>query len=55
MRLTKPQVTGLFEFPQNTSSLSDILKGELGNKKKGEGKTKRRRRKERTTRKNKKS
>ena len=55
MKLTKSQVTGLFEFPPNTSSLSDILKGELRNKKKRGGITKRKRRKERTTRKNKKS
>ena len=33
MRLTKAQVTGLFEFPKNDSSLSNILANELKAKK----------------------
>ncbi len=53
MRLTKAQVTGLFEFPKNDSSLSNILANELKAKKR-RGTKKKRSKKRRDTRKKKK-
>ena len=52
MRLTKAQVTGLFEFPRNELSLMKTLTNELKVKKRG-GTKKRKSKKKRDTRKNK--
>jgi hypothetical protein len=53
-RLTKSQVKGLFEFPQNDRSLESILNSELKETRKGRKKTKNnRRRRKRKTRKDK--
>lgn len=51
MKLTKAQVTGLFEFPRNDKSLSDILKDELAPRKKRSGTRKKRMKQNRTRRK----
>ena len=53
MRLTKAQAIGLFEFPKNDFSLSNILTNELRGKKRG-GTKKKTSKKRRDTRKKKK-
>lgn len=51
MRLTKAQVTGLFEFPRNDLSLTKTLTNELKGKRKRGGTKKRKSKKKRDTRK----